>query len=533
MTKKLLIAVIFFLSFLFGTVVIAQNSKDHIPYIKKNENGTYSFLVDGKPFIVLGAQLWNSSNWPYILDNTWSVLKEMHCNTLEAPVYWQVMEPSPGQYRFDEVDSLVYGAREHGLKLVLLWFGSYKNGSSSYAPSWVLEQTQKFPRVQNAAGEQLQILSPISTSNLEADQKAFAALMKHLKQIDSRDHTVIMMQVENESGFLGTDRDYSSEANKVFADQVPASLVQKLNKKNGSWKEVFGNDAAESFSAYYVASYINQIATAGQKEFGLIMYVNDWLKENSFQRPGEYPSGGATSTMLPIWKAVAPAISFQSPDIYIPNVDVFRNLCDEYSHPDNPFFIPEMGKGMDFARYQFYALADYHAFGVATYGVDFYLTDPYDERIKTGLDKKYAAIANNYRLLAGALPELAKLQSENKLKAVGEEYGLQEQLISIGDYDILFNYGYPAYKTDKSLSGRAFVGQLGDDELLIIGFDCKFHIRPKYNSGYNRAEYTAIEEGYFENGKWIRKRIWNGDEAYHSTLTSEGNILKIKFQKIK
>jgi hypothetical protein len=509
-----------------------SGAKDNdLPAIVKTESG-YRFLVDGKPFIALGAQLWNSSDWPYILEKEWPQLKELHANTLEAPVYWQNIEPQPGVYHFSELDSLILGARREGLRVVLLWFGSYKNGSSQYAPEWVLTHPEKYPRMLNASGEEIQVLSSLSQTNRDADKKAFSEMMRHVRQLDESQHTVILVQVENESGSLGTDRDYSAAANAAFMEAVPAVLVGSLRKRSGVWTTVFGTEAAESFSAYHMASYVNEVAVAGQKEYNLPMYTNVWLREHGFRRPGEYPSGGPVSTMLPIWKATAPALAFISPDIYHSNFTVFSELCGKYAIPGNAFFVPELGKGTDFARLEFYALGNYDALGVAVYGIDPFHADPGDERDKEKLDDKFSLMADNYRLLRGALDKIAELQGTGRLRAVGEEYGRYEQLVTLGGYDVLFSFGYPTYRK-KTGTGRALIGQLGDDEFLITGFDTRFQFRPRYGSGYSSSEYILIEEGYYENGQWIRKRIWNGDEAYHSTLTPDGTILRIKLRKTK
>lgn len=191
-----------------------------------------------------------------------------------------------------------------------------------------------------------------------------------------------------------------------------------------------------------------------------------------------------------------------------------------------------MGKGTDFSREQFYALGNFNALGVATYGIDPYGADPTDESDREKLDKKFRLIADNYHLLGGALDKISELQGTGRLKAVGEEAGLNEQLVNMGDYDIFFSFGYPTYKKTP-LTGRVLISELSEDEFLIIGFDTKFTFRPKYGSGYSSAEYLMVEEGYYENGKWVRKRIWNGDESYHSTLMPDGNILRIRLRKVK
>jgi len=515
---------------LYFQAVICQNA---LPVIVKKANGAYGFIVDGKPFTVLGAQLWNSSAWPTILDKTWPQIKELGCNTIEAPIYWQNIEPEQGKYNFKELDYLIEGTRKQGLRLILLWFASFKNGSSQYPPEWVLTQPNKYPRVKNSSGDEMMILSTVSQANIDADKKAFIAVMKHIKEVDGSNHTVIMVQVQNEAGALGTDRDYSEPAQSIFRKKVPAALTEKMNKKGGTWEEVFGAQAAETFSVWYLAKYINEVAAAGKQEYDLPMYVNAWPKEHGFQRPGEYPSGGPVSHMLDVWKLAAPALSLLAPDIYLGNYSTFNYLCKKYNRTDNPLFIPEMGKGTEFARNQFYALGNYNAIGVAVYGIDPYHADPNDERNKERLDDKFNYFKDNYRLLKGALDKIAELQGTGKLQAVGEDFALREQLLQAGDYDILFSYGFPGYKHNKELTGRALIGQLGEDEFLILGFDTKFQFKPKYGSGYSTAEIIIAEEGYYSNGKWVQTRIWNGDEIWHSTLTPDGTILKIKLRKTK
>ncbi len=503
-----------------------------LPVIKK-ERGKHTFYVDNKPFIVLGAQLWNSSAWPQITDKFWEQAQQLHCNTIEAPIYWQNIEPEPGKFNFKELDHLVLSAREQGMRLILLWFGTYKNGRSQYAPPWVLNNPAQYPRMQNSGGEELYVLSAVSKKNLEADKKAFVEVMKHLKEIDGSKHTVIMVQVENEPGSMWTDRDYSLEANRLFSENIPEALANGLNKPVDTWQNVFGIDAPETFNAYYIAKYIDAIAAAGKAVYNLPMYANVWIRENAFQRPGEYPSGGPTSNMIGVWKVAAPNLATLALDIYHRNDHVFNKLCDVYDRDDNPLFIPEMGNGLNFARFQFYAIGNFNAIGVAPYGIDPFHVDPHDLRDKQKLDSRFDGIAANYRLLSRATIPIAKLQQTGKLVAVGEEDGMSEQLVKFDHYDILFNYGFPTYKDRNKRTGRAIIGQLDKDEFLLMGFDVKFRFRPAYGSGYHAAEFMMVEEGYYKGEKWIRERIWNGDALYHATLPPQGAILKIRLRKAR
>ncbi|WPP50975.1 DUF5597 domain-containing protein [Catalinimonas niigatensis] len=508
----------------------AQSGKD-LPKIIQESEGKFTFEVDGKPFLVLGAQLWNSSAWPEITDKFWSQAKALGCNTIEAPIYWQNIEPEPGKFNFKELDKLILSARAQDLRLILLWFGSYKNGRSQYAPPWVLEDTETYPRMLNASGEEIYVLSAVSENNLEADKKAFVEVMEHIKSIDNEHHTVIMMQVENEPGSMWTDRDYSAAANVLFEDQVPDELTTKQRK--GTWNKAFGKDAPEAFNAYHIARYIDEIAEAGRAVYNLPMYANVWIRENGFQRPGEYPSGGPTSNMIEVWKAAAPHIDLLALDVYHGNVNIFNSLCDTYDRPDNPLFIPEMGNGDNFARFQFYAIGNYNAIGVAPYGIDPFHVDPRDLRDKENLDQKFDGIAKNYHLLAGAIHPITQLQGTGLLHAAGEEQGMSEYLLRLNQYDLLLSYGFPTYKDRSKQTGRVLVGQLGEDEFLLIGFDTKFTFRSSFASGYNDAEYVLVEQGHYEGEQWVRERIWNGDALYHSTLPSEGAILKIKLRRVK
>src|SRR5580658_614963 len=231
-----------------GVAGVAAATAQEIPRLVQ-EQGRATLIVDGKPFWMLGAQVDNSSGWPERLQAVWPTAEKMRLNTLEVPVYWEQMELERGQFDFTVVDAIVQQARDHKMRLVLLWFGTWKNGKMHYAPEWVKSDTATYPRMKSKAGVAIDVLSPNAPANMEADSKAFAALMRHLKETDPQ-HTVIMMQVENESGSLGLVRDFSPMAQAIFDAPVPAELIKALGKKPGSWAQVFGDDADETFAAW-------------------------------------------------------------------------------------------------------------------------------------------------------------------------------------------------------------------------------------------------------------------------------------------
>jgi hypothetical protein len=288
----------------------AQNEHP-VPRLVQKE-GRYALLVDGAPFLMLGAQSHNSSNWPSTLPKVWAALEYLHANTLEVPIYWEQFEPQPGQFDDSEVDLLLTQARQHYVHLVLLWFGTWKNGSQHYMPEWMKLQPEKYRHDLGQNGELFDSPSPFAEASLAADIHAFSALMSHLKAADP-ERTVLMVQVENETGSYGTLRDYSPVANKLFASPVPTEVLQAMKKTaqpGTNWEAVFGPGEADvCFNAWAIARYVGQVATAGKAICPLPLYVNvalrDPLKPGA---PGTYESGGPTNNVLPIWKAEAPAI---------------------------------------------------------------------------------------------------------------------------------------------------------------------------------------------------------------------------------
>lgn len=482
------------------------------------KDGRWAFFVDGHPYLVLGGQIHNSSAWPSELPQVWTSMLALHANTVEAPVYWEQIEPQPGQFDFANVDLLVKGAREHSLHVVLLWFGTWKNGNMHYVPTWVKTDPKRFPRMINSSGEPIDVLSANSRANLEADKTAFAALLRHLKQLDGDDHTVLMVQVENESGGIGTVRDFSADANTAFAGQVPNDLLGVVHKGAGTWSQVFGSEADETFQLYYQAHYLNEIAAAGKSEFPIPLYINVWisyppaeLPERRIAIPGiQYPSGGAVQKFVGLWRALAPSIDMIGPDIYSADSEFAQAVMRAYSRPDNPLWIPETGRNDNFAKLLFYALGD-GAIGFSPFGVD-----------ATGWnsmgDEVVKAHARNFALLSPMSREIAELNFAGKLKTSVEEPGRERQELDFGSWQATVSYGFPQRDGlrppgNKDAHGVALVAQMGPDEFLVTGGDSSvsFHL-PERLPGL-RMQILSAEQGSYENGVWKSVRLWNGDET--------------------
>ena len=270
---------IFLFFALLSASVFAQINETPVPKIIEKD-GRHALLVDGQPYLILGGQAHNSSAWPGMMPQVWSAIETMHANTLEVPIYWEQIEAEQGKYDFSLIDTLLKQGREHKVHLVLLWFATWKNGSNHYMPEWMKMESKKYPNITGKSGQSVDSPSPHTKAAMEADAKAFAQVMKYLKKADPQ-HTVLMVQVENEPGAWGSVRDYSAEAQKLFEGQVPSELLQPkilkaLNKpviSAGTWTEVFGKDADEYFQAWSVARYIGYVAAAGKAVNSLPLYV--------------------------------------------------------------------------------------------------------------------------------------------------------------------------------------------------------------------------------------------------------------------
>lgn len=497
-------------------------------------HGRHMLLVDGQPWLVLGAQVNNSSAWPAMLPEVWPAMDALHVNTMQVPIAWEQVEPSEGHFDFSFLDTLLSQAREHHVRLVLLWFATWKNNGPAYAPAWVKLDNKRFPRVLKKDGDTLDSLSPFAASTLDADRTAFTALMKHLRAIDGERHTVIMVQVENESGTYGTDRDYSIAGDRLLQSPVPAAVLAKTGRKAGSWTAVFGKDAAEFSYAWAIAHYIDQVAAAGKAVYDLPMYANVALRDPFHPGlPGGYASGGPTDNVLGIWRAAAPALDLVAPDIYLPEYAKYTAVLDRYSRADNPLFVAETGSAAPYARYAFAALG-HGAIGFSPFGMDFtgYSNWPLGAR-KVDADT-LAPFALDYELLRPIASLIAKASYEGKVWGVSEPEETHAQQLDLGDWQVQVGYGQPMFGTPEvkgnpTPSGGVLIVQLGPDEYLVAGCHARVGFKPAGRNAGRHALFERVEEGRYVGGQWRFLRVWNGDQTdWGLNLTSEPQWLRVR-----
>jgi hypothetical protein len=554
------LAATLFVAPIYAQVLVKEQERP-IPRIVQKD-GRFALFVDDAPFLILSIEdqdLGLESSWPP-QPKDWADMEYLHANTVEVPIYWDQIEERPGEFDFSSIDRLLTAAREHNMRLILLWFATWKNGSQHYMPDWMLSDPVRYFHSVNREGEAVDSPSPFATASLEADKRAFAAVMGHLKEADPQ-RTVIMVQVENETGNWKSVRDFSPAAQKYFETPVPPEILKamrvQLTSQSPNWQQAFGPDADEYFNAWATAKYVGEVAAAGKAVYPLPMDVNDALR-NPFHPgppgepgvPGSYESGGPTDNVIPIWKAAAPAIDLLGPDDYQGDPVAYLKVLDLYHRDDNPLFLPESGcpgcdpDSGDFTRY-FFTVLGLQGIGYSESG-----------------NRPEPSLARNFTLVWPMQREIARLNFEGNLQAVaepvhtkGEDQGDPRQTMRFGTWKAVVKYGSarfgPATTAWNTIpEGRALVAQLGENQFLVAGYFCTVDFFPAGTEKQQKTEHIVdgagqipsalidgkwqhrqfmrVEQGVYENGVFKLLRSQNGDATdYGLRFGEEPTVLRV------
>lgn len=517
----------------FSTLLIGLISlqfgatQNDLPRLEKIGN-QHQLVVNGAPFLILGGELGNSTGSTMTsMAPVWSRLKEMNLNTILVPIYWELLEPEEGQFDYELVDDLIYEARRQDFKLVLLWFGSWKNSMSSHVPAWVKLDQKRFPRAKSDAGESQEILTPFSENNRKADQNAYQHLLRRIKEIDAAYQTVILMQPENEIGMLPSARDYHALANEKFQADVPTDLMkylarnkEQLNpeflrvweangfKSKGNWEAIFGKGlhTDEIFMAYYFARYADQICAAGKQEYDLPAFVNAALNRPG-RKPGEYPSAGPLPHILDVWKAASPSIDFYTPDFYNPR---FKHWNDLYVRQGNPLLVPEQRFDNTVAAKALFTIGHYEGLGFSPFSIDQFPDAP--------LSPKGEKLGKVYDIIHQIKPLLDKYRGQNRIEGVLLDKEVSEVTFVLGDYEFkarhTYNLGWePNAAAEEWESAAAIIVQTGDNEFHYAGFGVSLTMK-NLKAPNARVGILKTDLGHFKTGKWVVYRHLNGDQTH-------------------
>ena len=521
------------------------------PHLKTQGTAT-QLIVDGKPMLILGGELGNStSSDPRYLSRFWPTLKTVGLNTVIATLQWDMIEPEEGVYDFASVNELIRQAEANNVKLVVLWLAAWKNSTSSYAPPYIKREWQKYAKAQDDKGVPVDILSAFDPDTLKADQRAFTALMSHLKATD-KNHTIIMVQVENEIGMLPVVRDYGPQAQAAYKDQVPAALTDYLQKNkstlhpfvrdawnangakaSGTWTEVFGDGPVgeEIFQGWGYAVFTEALTKAGKTAYDLPMYINGALNAPD-QKPGQYPSGGPIPHMFDIWKAGAPTVDLIGMDVYYPN---YVHWVDQFKRPDNPVFVPEANRAgqVDAGGNAFYTLGELDGIGFAPF------------HIETLPNPSTNPLTEAYQVLDQIAPLVLANQGKGTMRGfkapLNYEGVLDEtpKTFDLGGYTISANMVDP--RTPKNTQTIPAHGGLiiatGEDEFLVAGRGVILRFADADKTSGYRVGLEQIVEGEFVNGRWVPGRWLNGDEngqgRYLRLPPEQFGIQKLKVYRYK
>lgn len=495
-----------------------------IPAIRFTESGCAYLQVDSKPFPMLAGELHNSasSDPSFMQETVWPALRGLGLNTVLAAISWEMIEPQEEQWDLTVVETLLQQARTENMHLVLLWFGLWKNGESYYVPEWVKVDRHRFFRAMLPDGRETATISPFCTEAVEMDRRAFEHIMACLRDHDKA-HTVLMVQVENELGLMGADRDHCPAAAAAWRSRIPAEAQEVLGI-TGCWAD--HPDSGEAFMAWYYARAVDRIASAGKAVYPLPMYANAWLAQHP-ERAGVYPSGGPVAKLLPLWQKAAATLDMLSPDIYVKD---FKTECQRYARHGNPLFIPETARNAGCVARAIYAFGEHHALGFSPFGIEDLRGLPADEISEETLKALNIAasafdsgitasgLTAAYQLLAGVYPLLVGRESRGFLQGNPYESGC---ILGFADYDIQLDYMDGEYG-----SGGLILPDR--DGFWLIGCNVRFAVWPKPGD-MRTVEILRYEEGVFREGEWIRGRVMNGDERYDLRL---GNLPCARYIRI-
>ena len=509
---------------LVSSVAVAQTGT------LRNNGNAVQLMVNGKPFIILGGELGNSSAaCPEDIEVNFAKLRKMGLNTVLVPAYWDLTEPVEGQFDFSLTDKVLEEARANDLKVIFLWFGAWKNSMSCYAPLWFKQDFEKYPRAYTGEGKPLEIASSFSDNVFAADNKAFTTWLSHVAEIDKDHGTVIMVQIENEIGMLEDARDHSAVADRHFNAPVPQELMSYLKKNRktlhpymdgkwgengyrtkGTWTEVFGEDVYtdEIFMAWHYAEYVEKMAQSARKIYDVPLFVNAAMNSRG-RKPGEYPSAGPLAHLIDVWHAGAPTLDFIAPDLYD---DGFKGWVAQYHLHNNPLFIPETKHMQNNGVRAFYVLGEHDAIGISPFAIE------------DGSAEQGTPFVEGYEKLRELMPLISKWQGQDAMWGLLFDQQDTERVIEDGDIVLTcrhnFTLPWDPRATDGSEwpEGGGIVIRLAEDEYVVAGNGIVVEFATSAEKDMSSVVKALGEDGFVAAGSSspsgpVSSRMWDAERC--------------------
>ena len=515
------------------------------PRLEHRDNSTARIVVNDRPMLMIGGELGNSSaSTPEDVKRTFSHLHKMGLNTVLVPVSWELIEPQEGEFDMGTLDVILSEARHNELKVVLLWFGAWKNSMSCYAPEWFKRDVKRFPRAHTSEGVPVEEASSLSKNVLEADKRAFCHVMAYLRDHDALEQTVIMVQVENEIGMIEVPRDYSANATRLYQSAVPKQLTDYLKrhqkslhpylkeklqpqaKAGANWAQLFGDDiyTEEIFQTWTYATYVEQIAKAGREIYNLPMYVNVALNSRD-RKPGQYPSGGPLAHLIDLWHCGAPSIDVLGVDIYDKGI---KSWLAKYHLPNNPLFVPEIRLEDKDAMYALYAFGHHGAMGFCPFSIEDYpLTTTsnandwkqmdlsQDDQLNafSSVGSSLSPLVASYQLLRQTEPLILERQGTKDMDAVLLDNEQREaEIVTADGIRLTVKHSYslgwePGAKDAEWPETACIILRLGKEDYLVIGSGVVVTFQ-------QRIGLAKCEEVEIVDGKQHIIRHLNGDQTH-------------------
>ena len=515
------------------------------PRLEHRDNSTARIVVNDRPMLMIGGELGNSSaSTPEDVKRTFSHLHKMGLNTVLVPVSWELIEPQEGEFDMGTLDVILSEARHNELKVVLLWFGAWKNSMSCYAPEWFKRDVKRFPRAHTSEGVPVEEASSLSKNVLEADKRAFCHVMAYLRDHDALEQTVIMVQVENEIGMIEVPRDYSADATRMYQSAVPKQLTDYLKryqkslhpylkeklqpqaKAGANWAQLFGDDiyTEEIFQTWTYATYVEQIAKAGREIYNLPMYVNVALNSRD-RKPGQYPSGGPLAHLIDLWHCGAPSIDVLGVDIYDKGI---KSWLAKYHLPNNPLFVPEIRLEDKDAMYALYAFGHHGAMGFCPFSIEDYpltttsnandwkqmdLSQDDQLNVFSSVGSSLSPLVASYQLLRQTEPLILERQGTKDMDAVLLDNEQREaEIVTADGIRLTVKHSYslgwePGAKDAEWPETACIILRLGKEDYLVIGSGVVVTFQ-------QRIGLAKCEEVEIVDGKQHIIRHLNGDQTH-------------------